>query len=277
MHSVVLKGIAKVPSQKVARQPKCFSFFFFFRQASSNLLDSSTMLFAQNSSIFFSLSSAPAHVIVTLFSTFVATFDLLWFRRGLHPSSRSLVDSVLGLWPDPSCFLYQLWCIAEVLLVLCSGTCHSQPNGLPQGQSSHYKGNCLSLPATECARFTIMTTCRLVTDIYTPERNAVTNYRTRSRSVIVTVYITTWRFSNHRSCNTFKFLFTRTIYTGIPRRTKASSIPLTQVRVICWVERCTAWKKGWKCGNNKKTIDRERRETKWRKNQAIEILENEFR
>ena len=53
MHSVVLKGIAKVPSQKVARQPKCFSFFFFFRQASSNLLDSSTMLFAQNSSIFF--------------------------------------------------------------------------------------------------------------------------------------------------------------------------------------------------------------------------------
>ena len=52
-HPVALKGIAKVPNQKVARRPKCFSFFFFFfRRASSNLRDSFTMVFAQNSSIF---------------------------------------------------------------------------------------------------------------------------------------------------------------------------------------------------------------------------------
>ena len=53
-HPMALKSIAKVPSQKVTRRPKCFSFFFFFffRRASSNLHDSFTMVFAQNSSIF---------------------------------------------------------------------------------------------------------------------------------------------------------------------------------------------------------------------------------
>ena len=53
-HPVALKSIAKVPNQKVARRPKCFSFFFFFffRRASSNLRDSFTIVFAQNSSIF---------------------------------------------------------------------------------------------------------------------------------------------------------------------------------------------------------------------------------
>ena len=58
---MALKSIAKVPNQKVTRRPKCFSFFFFFffsffffffRRASSNLRDSFTMVFAQNSSIF---------------------------------------------------------------------------------------------------------------------------------------------------------------------------------------------------------------------------------
>ena len=53
-HRVALKGIEKVPNQKVTRRPKCFSFFFFFffRRASSNLRNSFTMVFAQNSSIF---------------------------------------------------------------------------------------------------------------------------------------------------------------------------------------------------------------------------------
>ena len=51
MHPVALKSIAKVPNQKVTRWPKCFS-FFFFRRASSILHYSSTMVFAQNSSIF---------------------------------------------------------------------------------------------------------------------------------------------------------------------------------------------------------------------------------
>ena len=61
-HPVALKCIAKVPYQKVARRPKCFSFFwssvssgfffYFFRRASSNLRDSFTMIFTQNSSIF---------------------------------------------------------------------------------------------------------------------------------------------------------------------------------------------------------------------------------
>jgi len=51
-HPVVLKSIAKVPNQKVTRWPKRFSFFFFFRRASSNLCDSFTMVFTQNSSIF---------------------------------------------------------------------------------------------------------------------------------------------------------------------------------------------------------------------------------
>ena len=54
---MALKSIAKARNQKVARQPKCFSFFFFFfffffRRASSNLRDSFTMGYAQNSSIF---------------------------------------------------------------------------------------------------------------------------------------------------------------------------------------------------------------------------------
>ena len=44
------KSIAKVPNQKVARQPKCFS-FFFFSQASSKLCNSFAIAFAQNSSI----------------------------------------------------------------------------------------------------------------------------------------------------------------------------------------------------------------------------------
>jgi len=48
-HPVALKGIMKVPNQKIARRPICLSFsssssssssFFFFRQASSNLCDS---------------------------------------------------------------------------------------------------------------------------------------------------------------------------------------------------------------------------------------------
>ena len=54
-HPVALKCIAKVPNQKVTRRPKCFFFFlffFFFRRASSNLRESFTMVFAQNSSIF---------------------------------------------------------------------------------------------------------------------------------------------------------------------------------------------------------------------------------
>jgi len=56
----VLISIAKVPNQKVAKQPKCFSFFFlFFRQASSNLCDSFTMVFAQSSSIFHSAVHQP--------------------------------------------------------------------------------------------------------------------------------------------------------------------------------------------------------------------------
>ena len=50
-HPVTLKCIAKVPNQKVTRWPKCFS-FFFFRRTSSNLRESFTMVFAQNSSIF---------------------------------------------------------------------------------------------------------------------------------------------------------------------------------------------------------------------------------
>ena len=48
------KSIAKVPNQKVATWPKCFSsffFFFFFRRATSKLRDSFMMVFAQNSSI----------------------------------------------------------------------------------------------------------------------------------------------------------------------------------------------------------------------------------
>ena len=46
------KIVTKVPNQKVARWPKCFSsFFFFFRQASSKLCDSFTMISPQNSSI----------------------------------------------------------------------------------------------------------------------------------------------------------------------------------------------------------------------------------
>ena len=50
-HPVALKSIAKVPNQKVARRPKCFSFgfFFFFRRANSNLRDSLMVVFAQNS------------------------------------------------------------------------------------------------------------------------------------------------------------------------------------------------------------------------------------
>ena len=54
-HPVAQKSIAKVPNQKVARWPNCFSFFFFiiffffFRRASSNLCDSFAMVFAQNS------------------------------------------------------------------------------------------------------------------------------------------------------------------------------------------------------------------------------------
>ena len=71
-HPVALKSIAKVPNQKVTRRPKCFSFFFFFflffRRASSNLRDSSTMVFAQNSSIFTEQCTSPS-----LFSRFEVT------------------------------------------------------------------------------------------------------------------------------------------------------------------------------------------------------------
>ena len=55
---VAPKSIAKVPNQKVARRPKCFS-FFFFRRASSNLHDSFTGFRTKQQH--FSLSSAPAH------------------------------------------------------------------------------------------------------------------------------------------------------------------------------------------------------------------------
>ena len=52
MMNDIPSGTAKVPNQKVARRPKYFS-FFFLRQASSNLHDSFTMVFTQNSSIFY--------------------------------------------------------------------------------------------------------------------------------------------------------------------------------------------------------------------------------
>ena len=80
-HPVALKRIAKVPNQKVARRPKCFSFFFlflfffffffffFFRRASSNLRDSFTMVFAQNSGIF----HWAVHQPIAFFSRFEVT------------------------------------------------------------------------------------------------------------------------------------------------------------------------------------------------------------
>ena len=71
---MALKSITKAPNQKVARRPKCFSFFFFFFfffffiRVSSNLRDSFTMVFAQNSSIFTEQCTSPS-----LFSRFEVT------------------------------------------------------------------------------------------------------------------------------------------------------------------------------------------------------------
>ena len=89
-HPVALKSIAKVPNQKVARRPKCFTFFFFFRRASSNLRDSFTMVFAQNSSIF----HWAVHRLIAFFQVWSHTrrferlTEELWLPLRRHFSSR---------------------------------------------------------------------------------------------------------------------------------------------------------------------------------------------
>ena len=67
---------------KVARRPKCFSFFFvfFFRWARSKLHDSFTMVFTQKQQ-HFTLSSAPAHRFFTsLMRHFKPVGEELWLH-----------------------------------------------------------------------------------------------------------------------------------------------------------------------------------------------------
>ena len=88
-HPVALNGIAKAPNQKVARQPKCFSFLLFFWRASSKLHDSFAMVFAQNS-IFHWVVHQPIAFFQVWSHTrrFEPLTEELWLPLRRHFSSR---------------------------------------------------------------------------------------------------------------------------------------------------------------------------------------------
>jgi len=87
------KSITKVPNQKVARWPKCFSSFFFFflfvvffRWATSKLRDSFMMVFAQNSSIL----HWPVHQPITFHN-----FELSWGSSNRSLNNYSFISDAI--------------------------------------------------------------------------------------------------------------------------------------------------------------------------------------